>query len=87
MPAVKNAKGKYLSKVDNNDSRTKTKELYCSELSAETPEKCQLVPGECLDNQIRLTVCDVFRDLVPFVQFKKREKHLWRSVIFSKVAG
>ena len=22
------------------------------------------------------------RDLVPFIQFKKREKHLWRSVIF-----
>ena len=27
------------------------------------------------------------RDLVPFVQFKKREKHLWRSVTFSEVAG
>ena len=29
------------------------------------------------------------RDLVPFVQFKKREKHPWRSVNFSKskVAG
>ena len=27
------------------------------------------------------------RDLVPFVQFKKREKHPWRSVTFSKVAG
>ena len=25
--------------------------------------------------------------LVPFVQFKKREKHPWRSVTFSKVAG
>ena len=24
---------------------------------------------------------------VPFVQFKKREKHPWRSVNFSKVAG
>ena len=31
-------------------------------------------------------VCDVLRDLVPFVQFKKREKHPWRSVTFSKVA-
>ena len=28
----------------------------------------------------------VLRDLVPFVQFKKREKHPWRSVNFSKVA-
>ena len=26
------------------------------------------------------------RDLVPFIQFKKHEKHLWRSVNFSKVA-
>ena len=31
--------------------------------------------------------CDVLQDLVPFVQFKKREKHPWRSVTFSKVAG
>ena len=26
------------------------------------------------------------RDLIPFVQFKKRKKHPWRSVNFSKVA-
>ena len=26
------------------------------------------------------------RELVPFVQFKKREKHPWRSDTFSKVA-
>ena len=32
-------------------------------------------------------VSPVLRDLVPFVQFKKREKHPWRSVTFSKVAG
>ena len=31
--------------------------------------------------------CDALRDLVSFVQFKKREKHPWRSVTFSKVAG
>ena len=30
-------------------------------------------------------ICDVLRDLVPFVQFKKREKHQWRSATFSKV--
>ena len=29
--------------------------------------------------------CDALRDLVPFVQFKKREKHPWRRVTFSKV--
>ena len=32
-------------------------------------------------------ICDALRDLVSFVQFKKREKHPWRSVTFSKVAG
>ena len=31
--------------------------------------------------------CDVLQDLVPFIQFKKREKHSLRSVNFSKVAG
>ena len=32
-------------------------------------------------------ICDALRDLVPSIQFKKREKHPWRSVTFSKVAG
>ena len=32
-------------------------------------------------------ICDALRDLVPMVQFKKHEKHPWRSVNFSKVAG
>ena len=32
-------------------------------------------------------ICDALRDLVPFVQFKKREKQPSRSVTFSKVAG
>ena len=36
---------------------------------------------------ILIEICDTLRDLVPFVQFKKREKHPWRSVNFSKVAG
>ena len=30
-------------------------------------------------------ICDAFRDLVSFVQFKKREKHLWKSITFSKI--
>ena len=30
---------------------------------------------------------NALRDLVPFVQFKKREKHPWRSVTLIKVAG
>ena len=32
-----------------------------------------------------LKTCDVLHDLVPFAQFKKRKKHPWRSVTFSKV--
>ena len=30
--------------------------------------------------------CGALRDLLPFVQFKEREKHPWRCVTFSKVA-
>ena len=37
--------------------------------------------------KIFVTKCDALRDLILFVQFKKREKHPWRSVNFSKVAG
>ena len=29
---------------------------------------------------------DALRNLVPLVQFEKREKHLWKSVTFSEVA-
>ena len=32
-------------------------------------------------------ICDVLCNLAPFVEFKKREKHPWRSDTFSKVAG
>ena len=31
-------------------------------------------------------LCGALRDLVPFVQFKKRDKHPWKSVNFSTVA-
>ena len=30
----------------------------------------------------RWKICDALRDLLPFVQFKEREKHTQRSVIF-----
>ena len=29
--------------------------------------------------------CGALRDLVPFVQFKKREKHPWRSVLLPQI--
>ena len=35
----------------------------------------------------KIFICDALRDLVSFVQFKKREKHPWRSDTLSKVAG
>ena len=31
--------------------------------------------------------CDALHYLIPFVLFKTREKHIWRSATFSKVAG
>ena len=37
--------------------------------------------------QITKTICDAVRDLVPFVQFKERDKHPRRTATFSKVAG
>ena len=33
-----------------------------------------------------LHMCDALRDLVSYAQFKKREKHLWRSETFSKAS-
>ena len=41
----------------------------------------------CIHRQISDDNCDALRDFVPFVQFKKREKHPWRIVTFRKVAG
>ena len=34
-----------------------------------------------------MIIFGALRDLAPCAQFKKREKHPWRSVTFSKVAG
>ena len=42
--------------------------------------------GICQASIIEL-ICDALRDLVAFVQLKKRERHPWRSVNLSKVAG
>ena len=33
----------------------------------------------------KLKECDALRDFVPFIHFKKREKHPWRNVTFSKI--
>ena len=34
-----------------------------------------------------ISICGALRDLVRSAQLKKREKHPWRSITFSKVAG
>ena len=34
-----------------------------------------------------MRISDALDDLVPFVQFKKREKYPWRNVNFSIVSG
>ena len=51
-----------------------------------------ILPFECFEKAVmfcysKMLKCGALHDLVPFVQFKKREKHPWRSVNFSKVAG
>ena len=35
----------------------------------------------------RASIQDELRDLVSFVHFKKQEKHPWRNVTISKIAG
>ena len=50
------------------------------------PKSCLSWVGSFIGNRRKLT-CDALRDLVPFVKFKKREKHPWRSLSFSKVTG
>ena len=39
----------------------------------------------CYNNTIFTLIYGALRDLVPFVQYKKREKHPWRMVNFSKI--
>ena len=42
----------------------------------------------CFSRLQSMIKCDDLRDLVPFVQFKKREKYAWGRVTFGgKVAG
>ena len=64
----------------------------CSKLTIKTPKRLNILVFSLL-NILVLTlfhfsekiICNALRDLVPFVQYKKREKHPWRSVTFSKV--
>ena len=49
--------------------------------------KKQVVLNRMISQQHYFNCIGALCDLVPFAPFKKREKHLWRSVTFSKVAG
>ena len=49
--------------------------------------KLRLWENSKLGTQIEKLICGALRDSVPFVKFKKRKKHPWRIVSFSKVAG
>ena len=49
-----------------------------------TEQELFLKAVEEKDSQIK---CVALQDLIPFVQFKRREKHPWRSVTFSNVAN
>ena len=44
-----------------------------------------MFPGNFQWCTLNLEIRDALRDLVLFVQFKKREKHPWRSVILVKL--
>ena len=60
---------------------------YHWSLSTPSPQ----TPPENIKNHLvfmmlSVGICDALRDLVPFVQFKNRDKHPWRSSTFSKVA-
>ena len=48
-----------------------------------------LICHEKVNQRVRsnFNKCGALHDLVLFVQFKKREKHPWKSVNFSKAAG
>ena len=50
-------------------------------------DNINLITCSLIYNLHVISVCDAFRDLVSFVQFKKREKHPCRSVTLSKVAS
>ena len=62
-------------------------ELPCHSKSRRNKKKkIPLVTGKftlCVSGSI----CDALRDLVPWAQFKKREKHPWRSVTFSEACN
>ena len=67
--------GMYLFKVNNGNTRGMCE--FRSKSTKKTPERSHWLQSCWLWS----SKCAALRDLVPFVQFKKREKDPWRSVI------
>ena len=61
--------------------------MAASEYSLLAEIKLRTTVTEICSTMKQYNICDVLCDLVPFAQFKKSEKHPWRGVVFSKVAG
>ena len=64
----------------------------CSKLTVKTPKRLNILVFSLLNILVfalfhfsEKIICNALRDLVPLVQYKKREKYPWRSVTFSKV--
>ena len=49
--------------------------------------KCEFLNAELNLRKLFVNIFDALHDLVPFVPFKKREKHPWRSVTYNKILG
>ena len=60
-------------------------------LKKETKVRCfplqELQNHRLVVTAIGLFICDALRNLVPFAQFKKCEKHPWKGITVGKVAG
>ena len=85
-----------LATVESEYIRNLQQQVYFLELEndylrEQTSKMAELPPSVALEAEkmmqkikVRLP-CDTLLDLVPFAQFKKGEKHPWKSVTFSKV--
>ena len=85
-----------LATVESEYIRNLQQQVYFLELEndylrEQTSKMAELPPSVALEAEkmmqkikVRLQ-CGTLLDLVPFAQFKKGEKHRWKSVTFSKV--
>ena len=72
-------------KNNNNNLEEKPSENQRFSLYFQRGYKSRTVICNGLRAQKTRNNCGALRDLVPFLQFKKHEKHPWRSVTFSRL--